>query len=284
VNGGLGVDAHPASATRVTDLPAPWCDDPYLLEHGHQPVVAAWAAHDGLVTVLDEPGRDRVLVGIGSPEAVAGLLVRAFDEGTAAQDGAVDDDARSWGGSTPYRAALTRGSVELLDPAAREALRLGAEGSSWDWMWTARPLKADASRAERLVLGPRTAEEVGDFLSRGHPTASTAPDDSLLIGWWGVRSERRLVAAVGAIVFAPGVAPHLVSLGVDPAFRGRGLAGVVMAAAVRDCLDVIPSVGAPRVSLGLYASNDVARRVYRRLGFTLRHEFTSWAVRGVRPT
>jgi GNAT superfamily N-acetyltransferase len=274
------VDAHPASATRVTDLPAPWCDDPYLLEHERGIVVAAWAAHDGLVTVLDEPGRDRVLVGIGSPEAVAGLLRRAVDEGTAAQDGAADDDARGLGGSTPYRAALTRGSVELLDPAAREALRLGAEGSSWDWMWTTRPLEADASRAERLVLGPRTAAEVGDFLSRGHPTASTAPDDGRLIGWWGVRSDRRLVAAVGAIVFAPGVAPHLVSLGVDPAFRGQGLAGVAMAAAVRDCLDVIPSVGAPRVSLGLYASNDVARRVYSRLGFTLRHEFTSWAVRG----
>jgi predicted GNAT family acetyltransferase len=29
------------------------------------------------------------------------------------------------------------------------------------------------------------------------------------------------------------------------------------------------------VSLGLYASNDVARRVYTRLGFTLEHRFAS---------
>ena len=157
---------------------------------------------------------------------------------------------------------------------------MGAERSWWDWMWTGHPLGvADTSRAERLPHGPPMDAEVGEFLSRGHPTASTTPGEPRLIGWWGVRDRGRLVAVVGALVRAPGMAPHLVSLGVDPELRGQGLAGIVMAAAVRDCLDVTPAVGLPMVSLGLYAHNDVARRVYGRLGFELRHEFASWALR-----
>ncbi|WNB87359.1 GNAT family N-acetyltransferase [Cellulomonas sp. ATA003] len=65
------------------------------------------------------------------------------------------------------------------------------------------------------------------------------------------------------------------SLGVDPVTRGQGLAGAVMSAAVRDCLEVVPRLGPPMVSLGMYASNDVARRVYTRLGFRLEHRFDS---------
>ena len=56
---------------------------------------------------------------------------------------------------------------------------------------------------------------------------------------------------------------------------GQGLAGAVISAAVRDCLDVVPALGPPMVSLGMYASNDVARRVYTRLGFRLEHRFDS---------
>ncbi len=142
-------------------------------------------------------------------------------------------------------------------------------------MWTRGPLTGDPSGAERLPLGPDTAAEVAECLSRAHPTASTTPDDERLIGWWGARQDGRLMAVIGAILFGAGLPPHLVSLGVDPATRGQGLAGVVMSAAVRDCLTVVPEVGEPMVSLGLYAGNDVARRVYARLGFHLEHRFAS---------
>lgn len=90
-----------------------------------------------------------------------------------------------------------------------------------------------------------------------------------------MRTEGRLAAVVGAMRYAPGLAPHLVSLGVDPEHRGRGLAGAVLAAAVRDGLAEGTDVGRPAVWLGLFASNEVARRVYERLGFELGHEFES---------
>jgi GNAT superfamily N-acetyltransferase len=248
---------------RVTDLPEPWCRSPYLLgEHGLADVLAWWADADAVLAVIDGPGRDRGLFGLGDPGVVAGLCEQAVR------------DAHPSLAGIGY-ATLERGALEKADPGAVAALGVRSEGSEWDWMWTPGPLTGDPSGAERLPLGPGTAQEVAECLSRAHPTASTAPDDERLIGWWGVRQEGRLMAVIGAILFAPGLPPHLVSLGVDPVTRGQGLAGVVMSAAVRDCLTVVPEVGEPMVGLGLYASNDVARRVYTRLGFRLEHQFAS---------
>ncbi|MDQ2624778.1 MAG: GNAT family N-acetyltransferase, partial [Actinomycetota bacterium] len=75
-------------------------------------------------------------------------------------------------------------------------------------------------------------------------------------------------------------APYLVSLGVDPDHRGRGLAGRVLAAAVRDGLDDALRLGRG-VSLALYSANERARRVYVRHGFELHHRFES--LRDLRP-
>jgi GNAT superfamily N-acetyltransferase len=248
---------------RVTDLPDPWRGSPYLLgEHAGSDVVAAWPAADALVAVVDGPGRGAGLIGLGDPSGVARVCVEA----------AADVEAAA---SAARFASLERGAFESMPADLPGRLGFPGEGSSWDWMWTARRLSGDPSPAERLPLGPATTAEVAECLSRGHPTASTEPDDDRVVGWWGVRSDGRLMAVVGAVLLAPGLPPHLVSLGVDPVTRGQGLAGVVLSAAVRDCLEVVPAVGPPMVSLGLYAHNDVARRVYSRLGFELRHRFSS---------
>lgn len=265
---GLGPSWH-VTACRVVDLPAPWPTEPYLLgEHALATVVSAWGTSTAVVALMEGLGRDRGLFGVGRAEDVAAVLTSV-----ARGDALASGRARY--------ATITRGAVELLAADAREAIGISGSGSSWDWMWTDGRLRVeDHSAAERLPLGPGTTDEVREFLSRGHPTASTAPDDPRLIGWWGVREAGGLHAAVGAIQLAPGMAPHLVSLGVDPGVRGRGLAGVVLAAAVEDCLEVRPLHGPPSVSLGLYADNDVARRVYLRLGLELRHGFTSWRLEG----
>ena len=248
---------------RLDDLPEPWRTDPYLLgEHAHTDVLAAWPADDALVAVLNGAGHGRGLYGLGDPAGVARLTARAAAE-------RADVVAR-----TGY-ASLERGSFEALEPDVRAALGYADEGSTWDWMWTRTPLAADPGPAERLPPGPATAAEVAECLSRAHPTASTTPDDDRILGWWGVRQDGRLMAAIGAIRYAPGLPPYLVSLGVDPATRGQGLAGMVMGAAVRDCLEVVPASGPRMVSLGLYSSNEVARRVYLRLGFRLSRRFES---------
>jgi GNAT superfamily N-acetyltransferase len=246
----------------VADLPGPWSAEPYLLgELGAGLVLRGLVADDAAVLVVDQPGRERGLFGLGDPGRLAALLDRF-----AEQDGASEGVAY---------VTLTRGAWEAT--SARVALGLSDQASTWDWFWIDRePAGVDPGRAERLPLTAGTTAEVAECLERAHPTASTPPHDERLIGWWGVRDDAgRLVAVSGAVVLAPGLAPHLVSLGVDPAHRGRGLGAVVIAAAVRDCLQVRPVVGPPLVSLGMYADNHVARRLYLGLGFELRHEFAS---------
>ena len=65
---------------------------------------------------------------------------------------------------------------------------------------------------------------------------------------------------------------HLHGLGTVRQARRRGIGGLLTAAATRAGLDC----GADWVSLGMYASNEVARRVYRRLGFAVEGRFTSY--------
>lgn len=245
-------------------LGARWVEEPYLRgEHAVGSVVTHRAHDDALVAVIDSPGRDRGLFGIGPAEGVAALLADLLTE----------PDATA---GVRY-ASLTLGALEIAGEAVREAWGLAPDGSAWDWMWTGRPLvDADPEGAERLALTPAGLGEVADCLSRAHPDASTSPDDERTLGWWGARgSDGTLLAVVGAVSLGPRLPAHLVSLGVDPAARGQGLAGAVLAAAVRDCLAVTPVHGRPMVSLGLYAHNERARRVYLRHGFELRHRFAS---------
>lgn len=254
----------PLGAGPVRDLPAPWDDEPYLRgEFGCGTVLGGRWSGDAIAVVVEQEGRDRGLMGLGSPVALA-PLVSAVGEQRDLMAGV-------------RFATLTRGTWDLVGSSERAVLGLADEASHWDWFWTDRPLVgADPSPAERLPLTPATTAAVAECLARAHPTASTPADDERLVGWWGARSDDgRLVAVAGAVTLGAGLPPHVVSLGVDPAHRGRGYAGAVLAAAVRDCLDVRPVAGAPMVSLGMYADNEPARRVYLRHGFLLRHAFAS---------
>lgn len=275
----------------VGSLPTPWDADPYLVGERADAELRTHASDDeACVLVLDDhPGRS--LVGIGRPEAVARLLTQS---------------AAAFAAHQPQTLTVERGSWEHLDPRTQDQLAgPTATTSEWDWMSTRAPLDvtggagAPGVLVERFVPGPDTDALVTDCLDRAHPIASTLPGDPRLTAWWGVRESdvlpagagagtaggvgsgrsahagARLVAVVGALDLYPGAAPHLVSLGVDPGHRGAGLAGAVLAAAVDDGLRRVPVVGDPMVHLGLYATNDLARRVYARLGFTLDHQFMS---------
>ena len=58
-------------------------------------------------------------------------------------------------------------------------------------------------------------------------------------------------------------ATYLSSIGTRPAFRGRGLGGLVTAVAAADGI----AAGSRWTHLGVYSRNEEARRVYGRLGF-----------------
>lgn len=253
----------------VADLPGGWGASPYLLmAHGRAAVRGSWQDEDAVVVALEGRRGGIGLVGLGAPPGVARLLGDAAAELDDGPDG-------SW--SDVRWATVPRGTWDAVAGGACRAFEHWAGPSAWDCMWTYGPLvDAGTQAVERLDPQlPQVREEVAETLARAHPSASTSPEDPRLLGWWGIRVDGRLAAVVGALRFAPGLAPHLVSLGVDPAHRGRGLAGAVLGAAVRDGLAEGTEVGPAAVWLGLYASNDVARRVYLRHGFELGHEFES---------
>lgn len=261
-------------ALPVTALPGRWASEPYLvMGHGRASVLAHWVTGDALVVLLT--GRqdgDVGLVGLGPADEVASLLAVALPQ--------VHDARVLPTGSRLRWATVTRGAWAALDehaPRAAASLPGWSAPASWDCMWTYHPLTGVPEHAvERLPADdPAVRAEVARTLERAHPTASTPPDDPRLLGWWGVREAGRLVAVVGMLRYGPGLAPHLVSLGVDPDHRGRGLAGAVLGAAVADGLAADVELGEPAVWLGLYARNDAARRVYLRHGFEMGHEFDS---------
>lgn len=252
----------------VHELPDGWGSAPYLLmAHARATVRQRWQERDALVVAIDGH-RGTGLIGLGGSGDVARLLDQAVADLSVGASGPPAE--LTW-------ATVPRGTWGSVAPTTLTGLASWTGPSAWDCMWTYRPLVASAThRVERLAPeDPVVRAEVADALARAHPSASTSPEDTRLTGWWGIRHDGRLVAVVGALRYAPGLAPHLVSLGVDPAHRGRGLAGAVLGAAVRDGLAAGAEFGPPAVWLGLYASNAVARRVYLRLGFELGHEFES---------
>lgn len=122
-------------------------------------------------------------------------------------------------------------------------------------------------------------ETIAACLDVANPTTHArpgAPDDA---GWWGVRGRDGGLLGVLGVVARPGArvpSRHLHGLGVVPAARGRGLGAALTATATRDAL----AAGAPWVSLGMYADNAPARRIYAALGFRLDVENTGYGPPG----
>ena len=142
------------------------------------------------------------------------------------------------------------------------------EVSHWEWMWTDR---LSAGGSDDVAWLPDAGPAVGELtaLLAHSPRAHARPGDEGVRCWAGVRRGGELVAA-GALCSSPAGTPHLRAIVTHPSHRGRGLGAGVTAflteAGLRE---------APVVTLGMYADNDVARRVYHRLGYTTSHRWVS---------
>ena len=197
------------------------------------------------------------LVAVGAPAAVAPLVERTrYDTEAAA--------------TPPARVTLPRGTAPLLP----ERMRPVDDVHDWDWLWT--PQAPPVQPAEDLVtwLPASAAPAVEALLEAASPTASAHPGDREVVRWCGVWADAGEPAALVAVAAhterVPG-RPHLASVAVRPEARQRGLGGAVTAWITRQLL----AEGFPEVSLGMYAWNEPARRLYRRLGYRDDHPFTS---------
>jgi ribosomal protein S18 acetylase RimI-like enzyme len=185
------------------------------------------------------------------------------------------------GAARPLDAALGAALVRLRDSGHRE-IRISVpadpepvvaaevlEPSHWEWMWTSTPPPLSSGVA---WLTPAEERELPDLLAHT-PRAHAQPGDPSVRAWAGVRRDGTLVAA-GALCSAPAGTPHLRAIVTHPEHRGRGLGAAVTATLTLRGLQT-----SPVVTLGMYSDNDVARRIYHRLGFVTSHRWVSAQVR-----
>ena len=220
-----------------------------------------------LVAVVRE-GRT-TLLGRGDPDGVVRLVARRVAGLSARGASALVD----W-------MSLPRGVV--VDEPTLDASGL-APFSTWDWMVTDEaPARVPVEDAV-VPLDPTVdADAIRACLAESNPGTTAQPTGPDEAAWFGVRDGAVLAGVVGAArrgARTPGALSwHLHGLGVRPTARGRGIGAALTATATRAGL----AAGASWVSLGLYADNDAARRIYRRLGYVTEGEFASFGPPGAR--
>jgi GNAT superfamily N-acetyltransferase len=154
--------------------------------------------------------------------------------------------------------------------AVRRHLPLGDEGGEWEWLCTTREPEKMPKEACLIPLSVQDLPDIAALLSVANARTDARPFEHAGQVWVGARDEAGRLVACG--VREPNLAgvPVLSGITVDESARGTGLGLAVTAhltrAAVRD---------SGVCTLGLYSDNDVARRLYRGLGYGHGHAFRS---------
>lgn len=192
--------------------------------------------------------------------------------------GLADDAAAA--GHPVLGVTVTRGGRALL-PARFQA----PEAWEWDHWWTDTVPEVPAyagGPAQVVDLDPSDAR-IAALLEAASPTASIPAGDPRVLRWAGIelpgddlRGTGGLAALVAVTGFRSG-ARHLNDVATHPARRGGGLARTLCAAVTAQSL----GTGAPAVTLGMYADNDAARRVYAAIGFRFTRGQTSGRIAAV---
>ena len=213
---------------------------------------------DGVVLLIGGPERPSVL-GLGDP-ATVDRVVAGADVGPA-----------RW-------MSVPRGCRP--QPGVLDGLGL-VPFSAWDWLSTGAGLPAHVpGEAQVCRLDPvGDADSIRSCLRASNPETSADPAGPDELGWWGVHADGQLAGVVGAVARGAegdGRSWHVHGLGVLPTLRRTGAGTALTAALTRAAL----ADGASWVSLGMYAQNDAARRIYRRLGFRTDTEMSSFSPPG----
>lgn len=187
---------------------------------------------------------------------------------TAALRAVVDTDLlQHWGAgsvSVPQEHAAT----------AHAELPLTDVGGDWEWMWTTGMPPAPAPTApggaphtpleERLVLldDLADAEELRAFADAHNPRVWTRIGEGAVVRWIGARDADGALLAVGGAELEDSGVPHLAGILTAGHARGQGWGEAVSAALTRWSLERHGVC-----TLGMFSDNDVAGRLYRRLGY-----------------
>jgi len=180
---------------------------------------------------------------------------------------------------------ITRGGRPLLPPALQVP-----EPWEWDFWWTEHePPATSTAYADAAQVSDLDGDDprLAPLLDLASPSAPLRPGDPRVVRWAGIEDPEGTLpdtgglAAVLAVTRPRSGADHLNDVATHPARRGRALARLLCGQVTSDAL----RAGSPAVTLGMYADNDAARRVYSRLGFTCVRGQTSGPLhaRGIDP-
>ena len=207
---------------------------------------------DGAVAFLRlAPGGRRTLTVIGPPAAAAVAVRRLVRAGE------------------PTRVTVPAGTLELMSAE----LRVG-DGASWEWMRTDVPPASFAAAQQVQLLRPADDLAISELLRVASPRHSSDPGDEDIVQWVGVRDGAGTLSACAAHTESGSGVPHLASIATHLSAQGRGLGSLVTGTLTRRLL----LAGAPVVTLGMYSDNDIARRMYLRLGFRCDHRWSSYVI------
>lgn len=144
-----------------------------------------------------------------------------------------------------------------------EVLPLSDQGGDWEWMWTTTaPASLPGEESLELLDDLVDAEELRAFAHEHNPRVWTRIGEGVMTRWVGLRgADGELLAVGGAETERSGV-PHLAGILTATHARGQGLGEMVSAALTRWAVE---DHGVS--TLGMFSDNDVARRLYRRLGY-----------------
>lgn len=232
-----------------------------LLEaSGHHPVVeldvGRGFAPPGWAAALD--GAGAVAFPRRSDHGVPGASV--LGDGPAIDVLLADPRVRSWFAEGDFRhLSRPREHHDLVD----QHLPLDGAGGDWDWLWTRDLPPADVPGEDRVVvLEPAEGLEATALLALASPRTHGQPFARPGQLWMGVHDGTGALVACGGSEPSGAGTPTLAGIAVAPTARRQGLGAAVTAALTRRA---VAATGA--CALGMFADNDAARRVYRRLGY-----------------
>jgi GNAT superfamily N-acetyltransferase len=162
---------------------------------------------------------------------------------------------------------VSRGGRDLLPDALRPP-----EAWQWDFWWTDRPpgpVRTAYGTSVRVVDLDAADPRIPLLLEVASPSAPISPGDPRVTRWAAIEDPEGGLADTGGLAallaetLQRSGAAHLNDVATHPERRGRSLAKALCAQVTVDAL----AAGRPAVTLGMYAENDAARRVYDALGF-----------------
>lgn len=226
----------------------------------------AWAVGDAVAFVRARPQGRRQLTVLGAPSDAAAAVHTLLPLNVTEAEG----HGKGRRVTTAHGITVPRGTLALLD----QSIRVGP-GDDWDWMWVDRERLSPVEQNERVrQLDAHEERDVSGLLAVASPRHSSDPGDPDVVSWFGVRDEAGQLVACAAHTQSVDGVPHLASIATHPSVRGHGLGSADTGTTTAQLL----AGGAPVVTLGMYADNDTARRMYDRLGYVTSHRWSSRAV------